>query len=78
MHYACMHVDNYSIKCMHAAFFFGFEQQQYTYNEQADVGLQEIPFSAAPGNETVKRFSFSIHTTSIKGGFIFARMNNYT
>ena len=50
-------------------FFFGFEQQQYTYNELLDEGIQEIPFSAAPGNETEKMFSFSLEINALQGTF---------
>ena len=51
-------------------FQFGFEQQKYTFNEITDEGLQDIPFSAAPGYETEKSFDFSIEITPLQGNFM--------
>ena len=59
---------------MHVAFYFGFEQQEYIYNEKHDVGPQNIPFSPAPGNRTEKNFTFALNLNAIQGEFIFGSM----
>ena len=61
-----------------AAFFFGFEQQDFIFNEQLDEGFQDIFLSAAPGNATEKSFHYSLDLNFIKGDFSFGcRFNNY-
>lgn len=54
-----------------AAFFFGFEQSQFIFNERRDEGGHDILFSAAPGNATEKNFSFALNLKKVKGEFTF-------
>ena len=58
----------------HTAFFFGFTQMEYTYDERQDEGVQFIPFRAAPGNVTEKNFTFHLNLNSITSTFIFGGM----
>ena len=53
------------------AFFFGFEQEEYVYNERRDEGLHEIIFSPAPGNRTERNFVFGLNLNALQGAFTF-------
>ena len=55
------------------AVFFGFEQEEYVYNELTDEGLQDIPFSAAPGNVTEKSLTFTLYLIAVERAFVFGR-----
>ena len=46
---------------------------EYVYNELADEGLHDIPFSAAPGNETEKTLPFIFNMNAIQRAFVFGR-----
>ena len=59
---------------LHLAFYFGFEQQEYVYNEKHDEGPQDISFSSAPGNKTEKNFIFALNLNAIQGAFTFGSM----
>ena len=55
------------------AFIFGFEQEEYVYNERNDEGIQEILFSAAPGNVTEKSLTFTLYLNAVERAFVFGR-----
>ena len=57
--------------CSYTAFFFGFIQMEYIYDERRDEGVQLIPFRASPGNETEKMFDFHLILSSITSTFTF-------
>ena len=56
------------------AFYFGFINQTYMYNEKQDDGVQTIPFSAAPGNKTENTISFLLNLSPISAEFKFGSM----
>ena len=56
------------------AFYCGFTQQEYTYDEGQDEGIHFIPFRAAPGYATEKTFTFFLSLNGITGTFTFGRM----
>ena len=58
----------------YTVFFFGFTQNEYTYDERRDEGVQFIPFRAAPGNVTEKMFTFRLNLNSISATFTFGGM----
>ena len=43
------------------------------YNEIIDEGIQDIPYSAAPGNVTEKSLSFTLNLNTIERAFVFGR-----
>ena len=43
------------------------------YNERNDEGIQEIPFSAAPGNVTEKSLTFTLNLNAVERAFVFGR-----
>ena len=43
------------------------------YNELTDEGLQEIPFSAAPGNVTENSLRFTLKLNAVERAFVFGR-----
>ena len=59
------------ITILHTAFFFGFTQMEYTYNERRSEGVNFIPFRAAPGNVTEKMFTFHLNLNSVSSTFTF-------
>ena len=63
-------MDNLSL----LAFFFGFEQEEFVYNENHDEGTQNIIYSPAPGNRTEKTFTFALNLNALQGAFTFGGM----
>ena len=53
------------------AFFFGFEQEEFVYNERHDEGIHDIIYSPAPGNKTEKSFTFALNLNAQQGAFTF-------
>ena len=53
------------------AFFFGFEQDEFVYNERHDEGRQDIIYSPTPGNKTEKNFTFALNLNALQGAFTF-------
>ena len=53
------------------AFFFGFEQEEFVYNERHDKGIHDIIFNPAPGNKTEKSFTFALNLNAQQGAFTF-------
>ena len=59
---------------LYIAFFFGFEQDEFVYNERCDEGTQNIIYSPAPGNTTEKTFTFALNLNALQGAFTFGSM----
>ena len=67
----CTHKDPMLQNYISTAFYFGFIQREYRYNEASDEGINFIPFRPAPGNKTEKSFVISASLTPVTGTFTF-------
>ena len=67
-------MNSYKTVNIPTAFYFGFINHSYTYDEGQDEGLQFIPFRAAPGNVTEMSFTFYLSLTPISEHLIFGCM----